>query len=66
MEYVWSFLGNKMGIKNKRKYKGKWIKLKNGYYARWSKKDGDMIVFKKGKPVDLEHGEPYVPKEKLK
>lgn len=48
-----------MGIKNKRKYKGKWIKLKNGYYAR--QKDGDMIIFKKGKPVNLEPGEPYVP-----
>ena len=41
-------------------------KLKNGYYARWSEKDGNMIVFKKGRPVDLESGEPYDPKEKLK
>ena len=55
-----------MGIKTKKKYKGKWIKLKNGYYARWSEKDENMIVFKKGRPVDLEHGEPYDPKEKLK
>lgn len=53
-----------MGIKNKKKYKGKWMKLKNGYYARWSEKDGNMIIFKKGKPVDLESGKPYDPREK--
>lgn len=42
-----------MGIKNKRKYKGKWFKLKNGYYTRWNEKDGNMIIFKKGKSVEL-------------
>lgn len=53
-----------MGIKNKRTYKGKWHKLKNGYYCRWNKDLGKMIVYKKGKPVDLEPGEPYDPREK--
>lgn len=50
-----------MGIKNKRKYKGKWYKLKNGYYARWNKDLGEMIIFKKGKPVKFKE-EPYDPR----
>ena len=52
-----------MGIKNKKKYKGKWMKLKNGYYCRWSEKDGNMIIFKKGKPVKFKEV-PYDPREK--
>ena len=52
-----------MGIKNKRKYKGKWMKLKNGYYCRWNKDLGKMEIFKKGKPVKFKEV-PYDPREK--
>lgn len=52
-----------MGIKNKRKFKGRWINFKNGYYCRWSEKDGNMIIFKKGKPVKFKEV-PYDPREK--
>lgn len=51
-----------MGIKNKRKFKGKWVKFKNGYYGRLGK-DGEMIVFRKGKPVKFKEV-PYDPREK--
>lgn len=51
-----------MGIKNKRTFKGKWIKFKNGYYGRIGK-DNKMIVFIKGKQVVFKE-EPYEPREK--